>query len=738
MTILHEVLAVNHLRRNLMRLRHCLFFLALLTIFTAPLASAAQDIQMQVRVYFSNEAQRLALNELHTDIVYRGKGFAEIITHTEELRQIEQLGLKTETIHEDIVAFYKSRLADKDMGGYKTLSEINDYLDQMITDHPGIMSAKVSLGQSLEGRDIWAVKISDNPEIDEDEPEILYTAAIHAREVITPEVLFYFMDYLTNNYGTDPEAAFLVDNREMWFVPVINVDGYYHNQVIEPTGGGMWRKNRRDNGNGTMGVDLNRNYGYQWGFDNSGSSPYGSDETYRGTGPFSEPESQVMRDFIESRQFDITLSYHSYSNLILWPWGYDYIYTSEENVFNAIGDSLSDFNNYNPTVGWGLYAVNGSTDDWGYGEQTTKNKNYAFTFEVGSYTDGFWPSPSRIPQLTSENLEPNKLMAKWAGNVYGIFPPGMPTMLVDDTAIAPEYTVGWVLDDTLNPAVQYELQELKNSSKITDICSDFGNFDNSEFTVNVQIYHSATSSFYSGAEDNDYRYFQTKTPYPVKTMDNLTFWTRYNIELDWDYAYVEISSDGINFSPIPGDITTNFNPNGNNRGNGITGSSGGWVQANFDLSAYDGQSLYFRFSYETDQSLTESGIYFDDIYPVYGFEYDSILASDISGTSYNVTDHEAGLYYYRVRGMDADGQWGTFSDPAGIQVVNNYICGDINDDEGVDILDIIYLIDYKFKGGPDPIAAEAANVDGVGGIDILDIIYLIDFKFKGGPDLICP
>lgn len=92
----------------------------------------------------------------------------------------------------------------------------------------------------------------------------------------------------------------------------------------------MWRKNRRDNLDGTFGIDLNRNYGYNWGFDDDGSSPFTGDETYRGTVPFSEPETQIMRDFVNSRSFRIALNYHTFGNLLIYPWGYDYsIYTPD-------------------------------------------------------------------------------------------------------------------------------------------------------------------------------------------------------------------------------------------------------------------------------------------------------------------------------------------------------------------------------------------------------------------------
>ena len=177
-----------------------------------------------------------------------------------------------------------------------TFDEVLIELDSMRLLYPSLISAKQSIGTSIEGKDIWIVRISDNPDVDEQEPEVLYTALHHAREPQSMMTLMYFMYYLLENYGTDPEATFLVENRELYFVPVLNVDGYLYNQQTNPNGGGFWRKNRHNNGDGSFGVDLNRNYGYQWGYDNTGSSPNPSNNTYRGTAPFSEPETQAIRD----------------------------------------------------------------------------------------------------------------------------------------------------------------------------------------------------------------------------------------------------------------------------------------------------------------------------------------------------------------------------------------------------------------------------------------------------------
>ena len=192
------------------------------------------------------------------------------------------------------------------MGGYYTFNEIVQNLDELHQDYPNLVAEKISIGQTLEGRDIWALKMSDNPNIDEDEAEVLYTGLHHAREPMSYMNLFYYMNWLVENYDTDQMAKDILDNRELWFVPAINPDGLIYNQQIAPNGGGMQRKNARETCNGGVdGVDLNRNYSFMWGLDNQGSSPDGCDETYRGTGPFSEPETAAIEAFIEDHDLSL-------------------------------------------------------------------------------------------------------------------------------------------------------------------------------------------------------------------------------------------------------------------------------------------------------------------------------------------------------------------------------------------------------------------------------------------------
>lgn len=276
------------------------------------------------------------------------------------------------------------------MGGYYTYAEIVANIDSMYAQFPNIITEKFSIGTSHLGRTIWAMKISDNPNQNENEPQVEYDALIHSREPQSMATLLYFMWYLLENYGSNPEVTYLVNNRELFFVPCFNPDGYEKNRQTNPNGGGMWRKNRRNNSE-SDGVDLNRNYSFQWGYDNSGSSPTPSSDTYRGPSPFSEPETQAVSNFIINKNIKTSLNMHSYWNAYLYPWGYINQACPDEQIYIEYCTDMTSYNNFvfgtgNQVLG---YNSNGSARDWLYGEQTIKNKIFGYTMEIGSSSDGF-------------------------------------------------------------------------------------------------------------------------------------------------------------------------------------------------------------------------------------------------------------------------------------------------------------------------------------------------------------
>jgi hypothetical protein len=303
------------------------------------------------------------------------------------------------------------------MGGFYYLEEVLSELDSMRLLYPGLISVKTAAGSSnsIEGRPIWYVKISDNPGNTEAEPAVFYNALIHAREPMGMQQLMFFMWYLLENYETSEEVRYLVDNLELYFMPVANPDGYAFNHAGFPIGGGSWRKNRRNNGGGEYGVDLNRNFGFKWGWDDLGSSPNPGDLTYRGTGPFSEPETQIIRDFSIEKNFRIIMNYHTYSNLLLYPWSWETALTPDSTLELIYADYFTRENGYTSgTPGSVLYNTNGDAMDWAYGEQTLKPKSISFTAEIGNQNDGFWPLPSRIIPLALENMYANFMVAHLA------------------------------------------------------------------------------------------------------------------------------------------------------------------------------------------------------------------------------------------------------------------------------------------------------------------------------------
>lgn len=234
-------------------------------------------------------------------------------------------------------------------GGHSTIEQCYEHLDNMHSLYPNLISEREAVSDMLthDGAPMYYVKISNNPEVNQDKPQVLYTGMHHAREPGGMQHLLYYMYYILEQYETDAAIRDLIDNTEMYFIPIVNVDGYQYNIDTHPNGGGMWRKNRRINSGGNSpGVDLNRNYGFAWGWDNEGSSPVPYSETYRGPTAFSEPETQMIKEFCENHDFKIALNYHSYSNLLLYAWGYIAETTPHESVFSEYAKRMTADNHY--------------------------------------------------------------------------------------------------------------------------------------------------------------------------------------------------------------------------------------------------------------------------------------------------------------------------------------------------------------------------------------------------------
>jgi Zinc carboxypeptidase/Immune inhibitor A-like, MAM domain len=673
-----------------------------------------------------------------------------VYADTSQQQRLQEYGIPFIVEIPDLQTFYRERfLAEQSlqggaqlstMGGYETFSEIVAHMDSTAAANPTLMTPKFSIGQSIEGRDLWVVKISDNPGIDEGEPEVFFVSLCHAREPAGAAVSLATMDYLVSNYGTDPFVTNLVDTRQIYILPVYNVDGYVYNELTNPGGGGLWRKNRRPDPNGVdTGVDLNRNYGSQWAYNDIGSSPVSGSQTYRGTGPFSEPETQAVSAFIQSRNFSFIHNQHSYSNLELWPVGYDHFFTVDEDVFQHIGDSLTKDNGYVPSIGWDLYPTNGEADDWAYSTLNIPS----FTSEIGNNFDGFWAAPSRIPTLIAENIPPNLFIVSIADNPRRVGPPRSPVLAAAaDTSFDGDLSLSWADNDIYNPGVAYDVTELTGYSRLTDDAElDNGYWQTERFSLSGARVHSGVSSWRANSVNRGYHWLTSVTPIRIETNDSLKFWTWYDIETDWDYFYVQISTDGglIYDNLAHPSATTNTNPNGQNRGNGITGPSGDWVELVFDLSAYVGQQIHLRLAYFTDLGFLQEGIYIDDINLVDFYASSAPAATGVTLTNVDLTGKAAGDYSYVVQSIDAEGQIGRNSNIVSV-TVDLGCCdtpGDANNDGGFNIADVTFGIARIFSDGPAPPCQDEADSNGDNSFNIADVTYGISRIFASGPAPIC-
>ncbi|WP_459212664.1 M14 family zinc carboxypeptidase [Aquimarina rhabdastrellae] len=316
------------------------------------------------------------------------------------------------------------------MGGFFTYQEILDHLDAMHAQYPRLISSRANIGSfvtngtpdnsvtpNIGGNPLQWVKISDNPDSDENEPEVLYDAIHHAREPASVSQLIYYMWYLLENYDSDPAIKQIVDNTELYFVPVVNPDGYLYNQKTNPNGGGLWRKNRFN----THGVDLNRNYDYHingnpsngvWG--GQGTSGSTNSDVYHGATPFSEVETQAMKWFVEQHNFVFALNNHTHGNLLLYPYGYtNNTPTPENSLYETISEEMVAQNGFNNIISSGLYPAAGDSDDFMYGTVGTHDKIYAFTPEIGN---GFWPTSNQIDGICKSMMYLNLMVAKMSHN----------------------------------------------------------------------------------------------------------------------------------------------------------------------------------------------------------------------------------------------------------------------------------------------------------------------------------
>ena len=326
---------------------------------------------------------------------------------SEELAAIRATGAAVEVTWADIRDKFRAITGcDPDDGSFRDFGyffnywEMRDTILALAARNPQIVRIDSSM-RSFRQRPLYCLKISDNPDSTESEPQVFINGAIHAREPMGTHTCIGFASLLCRDYGTDSLVTWLVNNRGIYILPVQNPDGYVYNS---DSGGSSsnWRKNRNNTSPRTgPGVDLNRNYAYKWAYDNSNSSPTPSSEVYRGPSRFSEPESDAFRAFQAAHRFRTEMDFHTYGRSNMYPWGYDAVTPPDEAVLSEMCDTLAMYNGYPSAQASG---VNGVSFDWEYSDTlwngTPKFITYAFTSELG--INDFWYGSNNPPFVDSE------------------------------------------------------------------------------------------------------------------------------------------------------------------------------------------------------------------------------------------------------------------------------------------------------------------------------------------------
>jgi len=322
----------------------------------------------------------------------------DVILDDEQVFDLQQLGIELETLA------VEPEGVDPD---YKDNARVLAVLQELSKRYPTLarvveVNSWLGLPPSHGQRPFYALVISDNVHLEEDEPTVAFNGLHHARELMTVEAVLDITEKLLEGYAKDPGIRRLVDSLELWFLPVINPDGLDH--VL--TSDAWWRKNRRPNDAKTFGVDLNRNYPFKWGACNGSSASPGSD-TYRGPAAASEPEARLLMTLARDRHFALNVSYHSYGNVVLYPpygCGTAKLPTGATEFMAGVaktyaglmtkddGKGVYDFRNK-------LYSVDGLDRDWFFNELGT----LAFVTEIGS---AFQPSYQAMREKILGGLRP--------------------------------------------------------------------------------------------------------------------------------------------------------------------------------------------------------------------------------------------------------------------------------------------------------------------------------------------
>jgi murein tripeptide amidase MpaA len=367
-----------------------------------------RQVRVEVRTARDLQTAMALTDDVWTHTLIRGQPI-DILVSPEQFALLLQSGLRFTILNNNVQATIDAETAQVNAArhrddptwytAYHNYTDVKTYTQALAAAYPNICTYSV-IGQSLQGRDIFAIRIT-GPGSTANRPASLWIGGQHAREWINVPVPMYHAEQLLTNYATDAHIQYLVNNQEFIFVFIMNPDGYDYTWTNDR----YWRKNRKANSGtnctGTFGVDLNRNWGYQWG--GAGASTNCSDLTYRGTGPFSEPETQVMRNLIQANpRIRSSMDWHSYGRLVMSPWGYTSALPTPQSaadLFQSLDNQIAEAilavhgTAYTPgPVYTTIYPASGVSVDWVWGSQGA----LGLTIELPG-TDFVFPPTSITP-----------------------------------------------------------------------------------------------------------------------------------------------------------------------------------------------------------------------------------------------------------------------------------------------------------------------------------------------------
>lgn len=408
-----------------------LAMLALAVPLTAVAASSPQPPATPSSAYrvpgLNNPAARSMVARLGVDVLGGGRDYLEVRATPAQADQLRASGLRllpllTATPVPGLPGLVAPGEFPIGYRGYHTYRGLTAELGALAAAHPHQVSVS-SYGRSMQGRPLLLVKISDEVRADSRKPEVLFTCAQHAREHITVEMCLHIVRRLAQGYGADPAITQLVKSRTIWVMPMANPDGAEYD--ISTGLFALWRKNRQpDPGNTAIGTDLNRNWGDEWACCGGSSADPGRDD-YHGSAPFSAPETAQLRDWVDSRviggarRITAHIDFHSFSELVLWPYGFTAndtgpgLDSSDAAVFRALGERMAATNGYTPEQSSHLYVNDGSIGDWMW----ARHHIWSYTMEMypTSLTQGgFYPPANVIDRETARNDAAVDLLLRYA------------------------------------------------------------------------------------------------------------------------------------------------------------------------------------------------------------------------------------------------------------------------------------------------------------------------------------